>query len=181
MRSTQVTDRDKAMALALEWERLAKGTDELVETPANTVASDSREREGDDFIAPVSPELKVDPPTPVYPDRDESRGSTEEDAPAAQEMKTVEVKVSALAILCMVSALLGFLFFPVLAALPLGILALRRIDESQGALSGRHLAITGLCLSVVALAAWLALIAAGWIALELLGGFARIIFPATPA
>jgi hypothetical protein len=38
-------------------------------------------------------------------------------------------------------------------------------------LEGRHLAITGLCISVVALAAWLALITAGLIASKLLGDF----------
>ncbi len=103
-----------------------------------------------------------------YPDREGSEVVTEEDAPATQETKARVVRVSALAILCMLSGLLSFLFFPALAALPLGILALRRIDESNGALEGRHLAITGLCISVVALAAWLALIATGWIAWKML-------------
>ena len=115
-----------------------------------------------------NPKLKVDPPMLDYPDREGSEVVAEEDTPATQETKARVVRVSALAILCMLSALLSFLFFPALVALPLGILALRRIDESNGALEGRHLAITGLCISVVALSAWLALIAAGWIALTLL-------------
>ena len=106
-----------------------------------------------------------------YPDRERSEVVAEEDTPATQETMARVVRVSALAILCMLSALLSFLFFPALAALPLGIFALRRIDESNGALEGRHLAITGLCISVVALAAWLALITAGWIASKLLGDF----------
>ena len=106
-----------------------------------------------------------------YPDRGESEVVTEEDTPATQVAKVGEVRVSALSILCMLSALLGFLFFPALAALPLGILALKRIDESDGAFTGRHLAITGLCISVAALSAWLALIAVVWIALKLLGDF----------
>ena len=114
------------------------------------------------------PKLKVDPPMLDYPDRGESEVVTEEDTPATQETKARVVRVSALSILCMLSALLGFLFFPALAALPLGIVALQRIDESNGALEGRHLAITGLCISVVALAAWLALIAASWIAWKML-------------
>ena len=176
MRSTKVTDRDKAMEIALELERLAKGTDEPADEPARPVVSDSRERVGGEIVVSEALKLKVDPPTPNYPDRVESEVVAEEDTPAPQE-----VKVSALAILCMVSALMGFLFFPALAALPLGILALRRIDESNGTLEGRHLAITGLCISVVALAAWLALIAAGWIVLELLDGLAKIVFPAPPA
>ena len=119
-----------------------------------------------------NPKLIEDPPTLDYPDRGESEVVTEEDTPAATQVaKAGEVRVSALSILCMLSALLGFLFFPALAALPLGIVALKRIDESNGALEGRHLAITGLCISVVALAAWLALITAGWVASKLLGDF----------
>ena len=169
------------MEIALEWERLTTGADERVEAPARPVVSDSRERVGSEVVGAETLQLKVDPPTPNYPDRVESEGVAEEDTPTTQETKTGEVKVSVLAILCMLSALMGFLFFPALAALPLGILALRRIDESNGTLEGRHLAITGLCISVVALAAWLALIAAGWIVLELLEGLAKIVFPAPPA
>ena len=115
-----------------------------------------------------NPNLKVDPPTLDYPDRGESEVVAENDTLTTRETKARVVRVSALAILCMLSALLSFLFFPALVALPLGILALRRIDESNGALEGRHLAITGLCISVVALSAWLALIAAGWIAWKML-------------
>ena len=181
MRSTKVTDRAKAMEIALELERLSKGTDEPADEPARPVVSDSREWVGSEVVVSETLKLKVDPPTLNYSDRDEPKVVAEEDPPAPQETKVEEVKVSALAILCMVSALMGFLFFPALAALPLGILALRRIDESQGALEGRHLAITGLCISVVALAVWLMLIAAGLIALELLDGLAKIIFPAPPA
>tara|TARA_B100000953_G_scaffold73234_1_gene59138 strand:- start:266 stop:727 length:462 start_codon:yes stop_codon:yes gene_type:complete len=124
-----------------------------------------------DIMVTENPTLIEDPPTLDYPDRGESEVVTEEDTPATQVAKVGEVRVSALSILCMLSALLGFLFFPALAALPLGIVALKRIDESDGALEGRHLAITGLCISVVALAAWLALITAGWVASKLLGDF----------
>ena len=117
------------------------------------------------------PKLEADPPTLDYPNRGESEVVAEEEPLTTQEIKAGEVKVSALSILCMLSALMSFLFFPALAALPLGIVALKRIDESDGALEGRHLAITGLCISVVALAAWLALITVGWIASKLLGDF----------
>jgi len=118
-----------------------------------------------------NPTLIEDPPMLDYPDRGESEVVTEEDTPATQVAKARVVRVSALSILCMLSALFSFLFFPALAALPLGIVALKRIDESDGALEGRHLAITGLCISVVALASWLALITAGLIASKLLGDF----------
>ena len=114
-----------------------------------------------------NPKLKVDPPTLDYPNRGESEVVVEDNASAIKGTRR-ETRISSLAVLCMLSALLGFLFFPALAALPLGILALKRIDESDGALTGRHLAITGLCISVAALSAWLAVIAVGWIALTLL-------------
>ena len=102
---------------------------------------------------------------------DATDAASDNEALAAAGSRLVKVQVSSLAILCMLTAALSFLFFPALAALPLGIVALKRIDESDGALEGRHLAITGLCISVVALAAWLALITAGWIASKLLGDF----------
>ena len=117
-----------------------------------------------------NPKLRVDPPTLDYPHRGESEVVVEDDAPAIEGPRR-ETRISSLAVLCMLSALLGFLFFPALAALPLGILALRHIDDSNGALEGRHLAITGLCISVVALASWLALITASWIAWKILGDF----------
>ena len=118
-----------------------------------------------------NPKLKVDPPTLDHPERGESEVVVEDVAPVTEETRKVETRISSLAVLCMLSALLGFLFFPALAALPLGILALKRIDESDGAMTGRHLAITGLCISVTALSVWLALITVGWIALKQLGDF----------
>ena len=179
MRTTKATDRAKAMAIACEWERQAKETDELqFETPTRKVAPDLGERVGDEGMVSENPKIKVDPPTWYDADRDESKVIVEYDAQASQGG---EVKTSVLAILCMLSALMGFLFFPALAALPLGILALRRIDESDGALGGRHLAIAGLCICVMVLAVWLVLIAAGWIALGVLDGFVGNIFHRPPA
>ena len=49
-RSTKVTDRSKAMTIALEWERLAKNLDELVESQARKVVSDLMERVGNEAI-----------------------------------------------------------------------------------------------------------------------------------
>ena len=102
----------------------------------------------------------------------EASGPSEsESAPAAPEVPVVNVhqQVSALSILCMLTALLSPLFFPALAAIPLGVFALRRINESDGMLSGRHLAITGLCIATTALALWMAFFAFIWLVGSLFG------------
>ena len=54
-------------------------------------------------------------------------------------------RTSVLAILCVFCAALGFFLLPAIAAVPLGIGALRTIDASEGRLRGRHLAVVGLC------------------------------------
>jgi hypothetical protein len=46
MRSTKVTDRAKALTITLEWERLAKNADELVEAQVLKVISGLMERVG---------------------------------------------------------------------------------------------------------------------------------------
>ncbi|MDC0218612.1 tyrosine-type recombinase/integrase [Verrucomicrobia bacterium] len=50
MRSTKVTDRAKALTITLEWERLAKNADELVEAQALKVISGLMERVGSEPI-----------------------------------------------------------------------------------------------------------------------------------
>ena len=102
---------------------------------------------------------------------DASEPAESEAAPAAPEVRVVKVhqQVSALAILCMLTGLLSPLFFPALAAIPLGVFALRRINESDGMLSGRHLAITGLCIATTALAFWMAFFAFIWLVGSLFG------------
>ena len=50
MRSTKVTDRAKALTITLEWERLAKNADELVEAQALKVISGLMERVGSEAI-----------------------------------------------------------------------------------------------------------------------------------
>ena len=57
-------------------------------------------------------------------------------------------RTSVLAILCVFCASLGFFLLPAIAAVPLGVGALRTIDSSKGRLRGRHLAVVGLCVSV---------------------------------
>ena len=49
---------------------------------------------------------------------------------------------SVLAILCVFCASLGMLFFPAVVAIPMGIYALKFINESEGRLSGRQMAVT---------------------------------------
>ena len=141
-----------------------------------------------------NPKLKEDPPLLESTERSGTNGDAEngssstdspedievldaselaesEAAPAAPEVRAVKVhqQVSALAILCMLTALLSPLFFPALAAIPLGVFALRRINESDGMLSGRHLAITGLCIATTALAFWMAFFAFIWLVGSLFG------------
>lgn len=114
--------------------------------------------------------------------RRERKGATGDEVVAATDNtpatapRVIEVQICSLSILCIVTAALSFLFFPALAAIPLGIFALRRIDQSNGALSGRHLAIAGLCIATTALAFWLALFAVGWIALSIVKWFFGLIF-----
>ncbi len=50
MRSTKVTDRAKALTITLEWERLAKNADELVEAQVLKVISGLMERVGSEAI-----------------------------------------------------------------------------------------------------------------------------------
>jgi len=141
-----------------------------------------------------NPKLKEDPPLLESTERPGTNGDAENDntstdspeaievtdasdpaesesAPAAPEVPVVKVhqQVSALSILCMLTALLSPLFFPALAAIPLGVFALRRINESDGMLSGRHLAITGLCIATTALAFWMAFFAFIWLVGSLFG------------
>ena len=138
-----------------------------------------------------NPKLKEDPPLLESPERHGTNGDAENDNTSTDSLEAVEVtdasgpaesesapevpvvkvhqQVSALSILCMLTALLSPLFFPALAAIPLGVFALRRINESDGMLSGRHLAITGLCIATTALALWMAFFAFLWMVGSLFG------------
>lgn len=104
-----------------------------------------------------NPKLQDDPPRLVIEDSP-AENKTEEQSTAVSRGH-----VSVLAILCVLCASLGFMFFPAVAAIPLGICALRRIEESQGKLFGRHLAIIGLGIGVTGVALWLGLMFLAWL------------------
>ena len=79
-------------------------------------------------------------------------------------------RTSVLAILCVFCASLGFFLLPAIAAVPLGVGALRTIDASEGRLRGRHLAVVGLCVSVVALSLWFLFFTVTWAGVNLVSG-----------
>jgi len=105
-----------------------------------------------------NPKLQEDPPRLVI----------EDEAPAAEQSDAIPAaptkgRVSVLAILCVLCATMGFMFFPAVAAIPLGICALRRIEDSQGKLYGRHLAVIGLAIGVIGVALWLGVLFLSWL------------------
>ena len=79
-------------------------------------------------------------------------------------------RTSVLAIMCVFCASLGFFLLPAIAAVPLGVVALRTIDASKGRLRGRHLAVVGLCVSVVALSLWFLFFTVTWAGVSLVSG-----------
>ena len=103
---------------------------------------------------------------------------SEEEPPTMEQTRTAEdqkptiqeagARPSILAILCVFCASLGMLFFPALAAIPLGIYALKYINESDGRLSGRQMAVTGLCVAITSLSLWLVLFTLTWVGIKLL-------------
>ena len=68
-----------------------------------------------------------------------------------------------------------FFLLPAIAAVPLGIGALRTIDASEGRLRGRHLAVVGLCVSVVALSLWFLFFAVTWAGVNLVSGLVEML------
>ena len=87
-------------------------------------------------------------------------------------------RTSVLAILCVFCASLGFFLLPAIAAVPLGIGALRAIDASEGRLRGRHLAVVGLCVSVVALSLWFLFFTVTWVGVNLVTGLIEMLLAA---
>ena len=110
---------------------------------------------------------------------------SEEEPPTMEQTRTVEdqkpatqetgSRPSVLAILCVFCASLGMLFFPAIVAIPLGIYALKYINESEGRLSGRQMAVTGLCVAITSLSLWLILFTLTWLGIKLLNGIASLL------
>ena len=94
-----------------------------------------------------------------------------------QEPKMIETgsRPSVLAILCVFCASLGMLFFPAVVAIPMGIYALKYIDESEGRLSGRQMAVTGLCVAITSLSLWLVLFTLTWAGAKLAATIADLL------
>tara|TARA_B100001123_G_scaffold400832_1_gene486978 strand:+ start:2093 stop:2464 length:372 start_codon:yes stop_codon:yes gene_type:complete len=84
-------------------------------------------------------------------------------------------RLSVLAILCVFSASLGMLLFPAVAAIPMGIYALKYINESEGRLSGRQLAVTGLCVAITSLSLWLVLFTLTWAGAKLVTSIVNLL------
>ncbi|MDP6903620.1 MAG: DUF4190 domain-containing protein [Verrucomicrobiota bacterium] len=103
---------------------------------------------------------------------------SEEEPPIMEQTRTVEdqkttiqetgARPSVLAILCVFCASLGMLFFPAVVAIPLGIYALKYINESDGRLSGRQMAVTGLCVAITSLSLWLVIFSLSWLGIKIL-------------
>ena len=110
---------------------------------------------------------------------------SEEEPPTMEQDRTVEdqkpafqetgSRPSVLAILCVFCASLGMLFFPAVAAIPLGIYALKYINESDGRLSGRQMAVTGLCVAITSLSLWLVIFSLSWLGIKLLTTVANLL------
>jgi hypothetical protein len=98
--------------------------------------------------------------------------TVEDQKPAIQETGS---RPSVLAILCVFCASLGMLFFPAVAAIPLGIYALKYINESDGRLSGRQMAVTGLCVAITSLSLWLVIFSLSWLGIKLLTTVANLL------
>jgi hypothetical protein len=82
----------------------------------------------------------------------ESSG-TLRDADLREEGIPTYARVSGLAVASLVSGVLGCLFVPAGAALVFGVLAVRRIRQSKGALVGTPLAVAGIVIGVLMVAA----------------------------
>ena len=102
----------------------------------------------------------------------EQTRTVEDQKPASQETGS---RPSVLAILCVFCASLGMLFFPAIVAIPLGIYALKYINESEGRISGRQMAVTGLCVAITSLSLWLILFTLTWLGIKFLNGIASLL------
>ena len=123
------------------------------------------------MVMPESPRLEEKSDA----DRSEERTALE---PSQLITPGESPRTSVLAILCVFCAALGFFLLPAIAAVPLGIGALRAIDASEGRLRGRHLAVVGLCVSVVALSLWFLSFTVTWVGVNLVTGLIEMLLAA---
>jgi hypothetical protein len=130
-------------------------------------------------------ETKLEPP--VMGEVEESTNGEQAVQPPLIEKSTSEVqeevqtasppqkRVSALAVVSAVSSSMGFLGVTSLLGLGLGIVALKQMAVNPQ-LSGRHLAIFGVCLSAFWLALLLAMGSVLWVGMSLMKDLINTIF-----
>ena len=131
--------------------------------------------------------VETKPEPPVMGEVEESTNGEQAVQPPLIEKSTSEVqeevqtasppqkRVSALAVVSAVSSSMGFLGLTSLLGLGLGIVALKQMAVNPQ-LSGRHLAIFGVCLSAFWLAVLTALGSALWAGLSLMKDLSNAIF-----
>lgn len=131
--------------------------------------------------------VETKPEPPVMEEVEESTNGEQAVQPPLIEKSTSEVqeevqtasppqkRVSALAVVSAVSSSMGFLGVTSLLGLGLGIVALKQMAVNPQ-LSGRHLAIFGVCLSAFWLALLLAMGSVLWVGMSLMKDLINAIF-----
>ena len=135
----------------------------------------------------VEETVETKPEPPVMEEVEESTNGEQAEQPPLIEKSTSEVqeevqtasppqkRVSALAVVSAVSSSLGFLGVTSLLGLGLGIVALKQMAVNPQ-LSGRHLAIFGVCLSAFWLVLLLAMGSVLWVGMSLMKDLINAIF-----
>ena len=135
----------------------------------------------------VEETVETKPEPPVMEEVEESTNGEQAVQPPLIEKSTSEVqeevqtasppqkRVSALAVVSAVSSSMGFLGVTSLLGLGLGIVALKQMAVHPQ-LSGRHLAIFGVCLSAFWLALLLAMGSVLWVGMSLMKDLINAIF-----
>ena len=131
--------------------------------------------------------VETKPEPPVMEEVEESTNGEQAEQPPLIEKPTSEVqeevqtasppqkRVSALAVVSAVCSSMGFLGVTSLLGLGLGIVALKQMAVNPQ-LSGRHLAIFGVCLSAFWLALLLAMGSVLWVGMSLMKDLINAIF-----
>ena len=135
----------------------------------------------------VEETVETKPEPPVMEEVEESTNGEQAEQPPLIEKSTSEVqdeaqtasapqeRVSALAVVSAVCCSMGFLGVTSLLGLGLGIVALKQMAVNPQ-LSGRHLAIFGVCLSAFWLALLLAMGSVLWLGMSLMKDLINAIF-----